>query len=36
MPDSELEELAYELALRSLEQQERVLEGLRARTGVLD
>lgn len=35
MPDSELEELAYELGLRALEQQERVLEELRARTGVL-
>jgi hypothetical protein len=32
---NDLEELAYDLALRSLAQQERVLEELRARTGVL-
>jgi hypothetical protein len=31
----ELEELVYGLALRALEQQERVLDELRARTGVL-
>lgn len=31
----DLEELAYDLALRTLGQQERVLEELRARTGVL-
>lgn len=30
---NDLEELAYDLALRSLAQQERVLEELRARTG---
>ena len=33
--DGPLEELAYALALRALEQQERVLEELRERTGVL-
>jgi hypothetical protein len=32
---SDLEQLAYDLALRTLGQQERVLEELRARTGVL-
>jgi len=32
---SEFEKLAYEAALRSLDKQERVLEELRARTGVL-
>ena len=30
-----LEQLSYDLALRTLAQQERVLEELRARTGVL-
>jgi hypothetical protein len=33
--ESDLEQLAYDLALRTLGQQERVLEELRARTGVL-
>jgi hypothetical protein len=33
--EDELERLAYDLALRTLGQQERVLEELRARTGVL-
>lgn len=33
--EGRLEELAYGLSLRALEQQERVLEELRARTGVL-
>jgi hypothetical protein len=33
--EDELEQLAYDLALRTLGQQERVLEELRARTGVL-
>jgi hypothetical protein len=32
---SELDEIAYALALRALDQQERVLDELRARTGVL-
>lgn len=31
----EFEQLAYEAALRSLDKQERLLEELRARTGVL-
>jgi hypothetical protein len=31
----ELEELAYDLGVRALGQQERVLEELRARTGIL-
>jgi hypothetical protein len=31
----ELEQLAYDLGLRALGQQERVLEELRARTGIL-
>jgi hypothetical protein len=35
MQERSLEELAYDLALRTLAQQERVLEELRARTGVL-
>ena len=33
--EGRLEDLAYALSLRALEQQERVLEELRARTGVL-
>jgi hypothetical protein len=33
--EGELEQLAYDLALRTLGQQERLLEELRARTGVL-
>jgi hypothetical protein len=33
--EDELEQLAYDLALRTLGQQERLLEELRARTGVL-
>lgn len=35
MESPEFERLAYEAALRSLDKQERVLEELRARTGVL-
>ena len=35
MGASSLEELAYEVALRALEKQERVLDELRARTGLL-
>jgi hypothetical protein len=33
--EGEFEKLAYEAALRGLDKQERLLEGLRARTGVL-